>query len=283
MEPQPLNFQIKQLEREIGFALFSHRENRTHLTAAGAAFLVDIEELLASADRAVAHAAQVARGESGLLRIGATGSRMHAILAPAIKHFRDPYPDVAFDIRTLRTTELERALNRQELDLGFTLLPVPDENFDALTVFRSQPFVAVAADHALGRRERVAWSDLNGREAISFEHSASGYQRRMDDMLAEHGVRLTTAQHADSIEAALAFVGVGLGVALVPLFIGPPQHDNVVFVRLPEDAAWADFGAIWRRDEAHPLRSRFLEAVTSVTRAGNGVAHAKSEGVQAKE
>ena len=61
MEPQPLSFQIKQLEREIGFALFSHRENRTHLTAAGAAFLTDVEAILASADRAVEHGAQVAR------------------------------------------------------------------------------------------------------------------------------------------------------------------------------------------------------------------------------
>lgn len=29
MEPQPLNFQIKQLERELEFALFTHREKRT--------------------------------------------------------------------------------------------------------------------------------------------------------------------------------------------------------------------------------------------------------------
>jgi len=207
---------------------------------------------------------------------------MHALLAPAIKKFRDPYPDVSFDLQTLRTSELEHALNRQELDLGFTLLPVPDENFDALTVSRSQPVVAVATNYALGRHDRVSWQDLNGREAISFEHNASGYQRRMDKMLAEHGVRLTTVQHADSIEAALAFVGVGLGIALVHHFIAPPQCDDVVFVRLPEDAAWADFGAIWRRDDVHPLRARFLAAVTSVALNGNGVAHAKSEGLQAK-
>jgi DNA-binding transcriptional LysR family regulator len=282
MEPQPLNFQIKQLEREIGFALLSHRENRTHLTAAGTAFLVDIEELLDSADRAVEHGALVARGESGLLRIGSATPLVHAFLAPVIKQFRTTYPDVTFDLRTLRNSDLEHALNRQEFDLGFTLLPVPDENFNALAVARSQPLVAVPAGDELARLERVSWHDLNGREAITFERRASAYQRRMDDMLAEHGVRLTPVQEADSIEAALAFVGIGFGIALVHPFVAMPPVDDVVFVSLPEDAAFADFGAIWRRDDEHPLRERFLETVTSVAHAGNGVAHSKGEGVLAK-
>ena len=282
MEPQPLNFQIKQLEREIGFALFSHRENRTHLTAAGAAFLVDIEELLDSADRAVEHGALVARGESGLLRIGSASPLVHAFLAPVIKQFRATYPDVTFDLRTLHNADLEHALNRQEFDLGFTLLPVPDENFHALAVARSQPVAAVPVDDELAQLERISWHDLNGREAITFERRASAYQRRMDDMLAEHGVRLTPVQEADSIEAALAFVGIGFGIALVHPFVAIPPVDDVVFVSLPDDAAYADFGAIWRRDDVHPLRERFLETVTSVAHSGNGVAHSKGEGVLAK-
>jgi DNA-binding transcriptional LysR family regulator len=281
MEPQPLNFQIKQLEREIGFALLSHRENRTHLTAAGAAFLVDIQELLNSADRAVKHGAQVARGESGMLRIGSVTPLVHAFLAPVIKQFRATYPEVSFDLRTLRNSELEYALNRQEVDLGFTLLPVPDENFHALTVAHSQPVVAVPAADELARRESIPWHELDGRDAITFEHRASGYQRRMDDMLAEHGVRLTPVQEADSMEAALAFVGVGFGIALVHQFITAPPCEGVAFIRLPDDAAFADFGAIWRRDDAHPLRERFLETLTSIARAGNGLAHSKSEGALA--
>jgi DNA-binding transcriptional LysR family regulator len=282
MEPQPLNFQIKQLEREIGFALFSRRENRTRLTSAGAAFLADVEQLLASADRAVEHAAQVARGESGVLRIGSVNPLVHAFLAPAIKQFRATYPEVAFDLRTFRPRELELALNRQELDLGFTLLPVPDDNFDALAVSHAQPVVAVPVDDALGRRNHVSWHDLNGRDAISFANRASGYQRRMDEMLAVHGVKLKTVQQADSIEAALAFVGVGFGIALVHLVVAPPSCDDVVFVRLPDDAAWTDFGAIWRRDDVQPLRARFLDAVAFVAHTGVAIAHQKSEGMIAR-
>jgi DNA-binding transcriptional LysR family regulator len=266
MEPQPLNFQIKQLEREIGFALFSHRENRTHLTSAGIAFLADVEDLLAAADRAVEHGAQVARGESGLLRVGYVTPLLHAFLAPAIKHFRTEFPEVTFGLHTLRQEELEHGLNRQELDLGFTLLPVPDGNFETLVVSHARPVVAAPAGSALAERGHVSWSDLDGHDAISFEHRSSGYQGSMDAMLAEHGVRLRTVQQTDSAETALALVGVGLGIALLPLLMTPATRSDVVFVYLPDDAVEVEFGAIWRRDDSHPLRTRFLEAVASVAR-----------------
>jgi DNA-binding transcriptional LysR family regulator len=267
MEPQPLSFQIKQFEREIGFALFSHRENRTQLTAAGAAFLADAEDILASADRAVEHAAQVARGESGLLRIGAVSSLMHAFLAPAIKQFRRAYPEASFDLQTLRVAELENALNRQELDLGFMLLPAPDENYDALVISRARPVLAVPVEDPLAKRVQVGWHDLDGRDAISLEYSGSDYQRRIDDMLGRHGVRLKAVQNADSIEAAMAFVGVGLGIAIVPRSISSAPPDEVVYLRLPDDAIDVNFAAIWRRNGVHPLRARFLEATASLAGA----------------
>jgi DNA-binding transcriptional LysR family regulator len=275
MEPQPLNFQIKQLEREIGFALFSHRENRTHLTSAGSAFLADVEDLLAAADRAVEHGSQVARGESGLLRVGYTSPLVNAFLAPAIKHFRTELPEVTFSLRTLRPDELEAGLNRQELDLGFTLLPVPDDNFEALAVSHARPVVAVPADSALAERGHVSWAELDGRDAVSFEHRSSGYQRRMDAMLAGHGVRLRTVQRTDNADTALALVSVGLGIAVLHLMIAPAARNDVVFLCLPDDADEAEFGAIWRRDDVQPLRGRFLEAVAAV-------AHPRSDGLQAK-
>jgi DNA-binding transcriptional LysR family regulator len=267
MEPQPLNFQIKRLERELGFALFSHRENRTHLTAAGTAFFADAKEILASVDRAVEHSALVARGEAGLLRVGYVSPIAHAFLAPAIKQFCTAFPEVSFDLRTLRPTELERALNRQELDLGFGLLPVPDENFDALAVAHARPVLAVPVDDPLALCERVSWLDLQGRNAISFEHRFPAYQLRIDGILAKHGVRLTTVQHADDLEAALVFVGVGLGIAVIHLFNAQPRRDDVVFVSLPDDAGASEFAAIWRRDGGHPLRTRFVETLAHIADA----------------
>jgi LysR family transcriptional regulator, benzoate and cis,cis-muconate-responsive activator of ben and cat genes len=200
------------------------------------------------------------------LRIGYISPLVHAFLAPAIKHFRTEFPEATFGLHTLRQDELEHRLNRQELDLAFTLLPVPDGNFEARAVSRARPVIAVPAGSALAERGRVSWGELDGHDAISFEHRSSGFQARMDAMLAAHGVKLTTVQQTDSAETALALVGVSLGIALLPLLMTPAQRSDVVFVRLPDGAGEVEFGAIWRRDDAHPLRERFLEAVATVAR-----------------
>jgi DNA-binding transcriptional LysR family regulator len=267
MEPQPLNFQIKQLERELGFALIGRREKRTYLTAAGAVFLTHANDILAEADRAVEHGALVARGESGVLRVGYVSPIAHDILAPVIRDFRVAYPEVSFDLRMMGADEQERALNHQEIEVGFALLPAPDENFDALLVDRVGLTLAVPADDPLAGRECVTWHELDGRERISIAHRYSAAQQRIDMMLAHHGIQLPTVQYADEAEAILAFVAVGLGIALVPLYFARSQHPGVVFLELPADAEKTDFGAIWRRDDEHPLRERFIEALAAAANA----------------
>ena len=262
MEPQPLNFQIKQLEREIGVTLFSHSGNRTNLTAAGSAFLADAEDILSAADRAVERAARVARGESGALRIGAISPFGHGLLAAAVKQLRVTLPEASFDLRTMPPYELERALNRHELDLGFTFLPVPDENFASVSLSRATPIVALPADDPAARARRVPWQYLDGRDAVVLEPRPTSCRQHIDNMLSEHGVHLKSSQHADSVEAALAFVSVGLGIFVLHPFVAPAAYPDVVFASLPQDAPELELGAIWRRNESHLLRDRFLAAIT---------------------
>jgi DNA-binding transcriptional LysR family regulator len=128
---------------------------------------------------------------------------------------------------------------------------------------RHLPMVAVPANDPLANRSQATWRDLDGREAIALEH-CDPYQRQMDEALAVRGVTLRTIQRADSTEAALAFVGVGLGIALVHEFVATTSSADVVFVQLPADAGEHELGAMWRRSGIHPLRERFLETVASI-------------------
>ena len=187
MEPQPLNFQIKQLEREINVTLFSHSGNRTHLTAAGSAFLADVENILSAADRAVEHAARVARGESGALRVGSISPFGHGFLAAAVKQLRTSLPDVTFDLRTLQPNALEEALNRNELDVGFTFLPGPNENFASVSLSSSAPIIALPADDPAAHLRRVPWAFLDGREAIVLDPKPTGCRQHNENMLTAHG------------------------------------------------------------------------------------------------
>src|SRR6202522_4097465 len=78
----PLSQQIKDLEREVGAALFHRLAHGAELTEAGKAFLAGVKEMPSIADRATIAARRASRGETGSLRIGFTPSTTFNGAAP---------------------------------------------------------------------------------------------------------------------------------------------------------------------------------------------------------
>jgi DNA-binding transcriptional LysR family regulator len=70
----PLSQQIKDLEAEIGAALFRRVAHGAELTPAGEAFLAMVQEMPALAEQAKNAARRASRGEVGSLRVGFTAS-----------------------------------------------------------------------------------------------------------------------------------------------------------------------------------------------------------------
>jgi DNA-binding transcriptional LysR family regulator len=258
MEPQPLNFQMKQLERELGFRLLTQRESRTHLTAAGETFLVEARHVLDAADKAVEVSARVARGESGVLRIGFPNSTMHYFLAPTIRKFHERYPDVSFDLQPLRFGDQSEALRRGQLDVAFGIASLALPEFEARPIARVAPRLAVPSSDPLAALESITWDHLQGRSAIGFAGARTGFLDRVDAMLAEHNIEMNTVQVAPDFDTVLTLVAAGVGIAIVP--VEPPDgRGDVTFVALPDDVEAADIAMIWRKNDDNLLRDRFVD------------------------
>src|SRR5690606_29798092 len=94
----PLSLQIRDLEAEVGAALFHRLPHGAALTEAGQAFLEAVQPLPGQAAEAVQRARRAARGEAGQLSLGFTGSVALSPLLPAcIRAFRQQFP--AVDLR----------------------------------------------------------------------------------------------------------------------------------------------------------------------------------------
>lgn len=268
MEPQPLNFQIRQLERELGFRLFSHHDGRTQLTAAGESFSHDVESLLTATEQAVARAERVARGEAGTLRIAIPSSLASGLVAPAIRSFHTAYPDVSFHVRQMPYAEQVEALQRAQLDIGLSIVPTGEPRLLERALSRARPMVAVPSTDELAALPVVPWKALHGRDAVVLDaHQAAVARKWIDGLLAEHGVTLHEAQSVDDTESAISFAGYGFGLAIVLTIpcLGPAERPGVAFVPLPPDAGEIEVGAIWLRDEEHALRDKFLDVLVAST------------------
>ncbi|ALG10413.1 LysR family transcriptional regulator [Kibdelosporangium phytohabitans] len=117
--------QVARLERELGLTLFDRSHRRARLTPAGQAFLVHARRALRGIDRAAAAAADIAAGDTGLLRIGSSimfSTRIDAALAAV----REAHPGITLQVTSsVSTTGQLAALAADDLDAAFVAAP-PD-------------------------------------------------------------------------------------------------------------------------------------------------------------
>ena len=150
MEQSPLSHQIRQLESELGLALFERTTRKVTLTPAGERFLERSRQILRAVELAAEEAARIAAGDLGHLAIGFTGSATYEMMPALSRDLRQNFPGIQLDLKgEMLTPEQVEALLSGALDLGFLRPPVRDPRLE-VHVLRSEPLiVALPANHHL--------------------------------------------------------------------------------------------------------------------------------------
>ncbi|NJP66677.1 LysR family transcriptional regulator [Streptomyces spiramenti] len=212
-----LSQQIKALERELGTELFHRARGHVALTDAGQTLLPLARRILADADTARREVQEVARLRRGRVRLGATPSLCVGLVPQLLRTFHDRYPGVELHITEGGSQDLVRELGVGALDLALVIAPLASRGpaLVARELFREDLVVVSAPDGPgpAGAELRVA--DLRTMPMIMFRH---GYDLRELTLGAcrSAGFEPELAVEGGEMDAVLAMVGVGLGVAVVP-------------------------------------------------------------------
>ncbi|WP_181448955.1 LysR family transcriptional regulator [Nonomuraea aridisoli] len=185
MTQPPLSRQIRDLERELGVALFHRRPTR--LTEAGRVFVEEAREVLAGAEQAVERARNAAGAGRGAVRVGYTVTAAFDEMPKLFAAMRARHPGVRVEAREAWDAELTAAAMGGELDVLLGRhLDVPAAWPSA--VLRSEEFMAVVGSgHRLAGRAEVSLRELRGETLRFFPRSYA--PRYHDEVLA--GVRGT--------------------------------------------------------------------------------------------
>ncbi|MBL0729088.1 LysR substrate-binding domain-containing protein [Piscinibacter sp. HJYY11] len=208
----PLSRQLQQLESRLGLTLFTREKKRLKLTPAGRDFLVEAKALLAHAERVKQRAADVGRGKLGTLVVGYVAGAVHAgVIGKALQALQQQVPGARLQLRSLPSAEQFAALQRGELDLGYTYAAPPVESGLASVLLLEEPFVlAVPADHALATAESL---DLNGQPLVA--PLSWPAREELLRACATLGWAPDVRYEAADPAAALGLVAAGLGCAFV--------------------------------------------------------------------
>ncbi|MBY5396137.1 LysR family transcriptional regulator [Rhizobium leguminosarum] len=228
----PLSQQIRDLEREVGAALFHRVPHGAELTAAGAAFLGEAKASLAAAEKAKLAAQSANRGETGRLSLGFTASSaFNPVVSTTIRRFRACWPEVQLSLTEMNTLALMQKLERGELDATFMRPSLDDPAGIRLRRLPDEPMViALPASHPLARRSELPLAALADEPFILFPRLV-GLSLYDDVVLAcrKAGFELTVAQEAPQISSVVNLVAADLGVSIVPASISQIKLEGVAY------------------------------------------------------
>ena len=240
-----LSRQIKQLEDELGFLLFTRKgRSLSSLTQAGDHVLVHARRLLDEAGNIRALAANQRGERKGRLTLVTTHTQARYVLPPAIAATRRAFPAVSIRLQPSDESEILAHLARggDELAVISTSGAVPGAGV-AVPLFRWRRVVLVPADHAFARRSRpVSLRELSGTPLVSYESSRrpeSSLRRAFD--AAKLPLQLAMTAHDADLIKTYVRAGLGIGI-LAEMAVSPEDTDLRVLpapASLPECITWA--------------------------------------------
>jgi len=267
----PLSRQIRDLEREVGAALFERVPRGVELTPAGRAFLPEARLTLAQAERAQRSAQRAAQGETGRLRVGFVEAATHSgILPDVLSFFRAHLPSVGLSLFELDPLRQAEAFQDGRIDVGILHSPP----LDAARWLRVEPIyaepviLALPKTHALAGRSRIALASLADESFVSVPRIVA--PEMYDDMVAScrrAGFSPRIVQEAAGWHTLASLVSAGVGVGVVPRSIAEFQQPGVVYRGVRALDVEMTLAAVWKRSERSPVRERFVTALKAVAGA----------------
>ncbi|HGY2281771.1 TPA: itaconate degradation transcriptional regulator RipR [Citrobacter braakii] len=261
----PLSQQIKDLERELGTLLFRRVPHGAELTEAGIAFYEVVKGIPVAAERATQAAQRIARGESGVLRVGFTASAaFNSVVPDAIRTFKRAYPDVCLQLEEGNTTRLADGLNEGSLDVAFLRPGFGGSERFHLRLFPEEPMVIVLAEtHPQAACDRIALHTLKDEAFLLFprEIGLSLY----DSVIAacrHAGFEPKIGQLVPQITSVINLVSAELGVSVVPASMRQVNVMGVVYRPIADQIPGAKLALAYRRGDTSPALRNFVLKTT---------------------
>jgi DNA-binding transcriptional LysR family regulator len=263
-----LSYTIRQLEKAVGFPLFTRTTRTTELTTEGSLFLLEAHAVLDRFDLATDRAKQIAHGELGRLRVGCLiGAAVDHV--PAISRaFAEAYPDVEVDLIEYDFSKPNAGLDTGETDVAIVRPPLNGlTGVVRLTLLRERCYVCLPSQHRFAGRASVEVSELLGEPIVAAP--GDGPWRDTWILNALRGKPAVVTHEAATFEAELRAVAAGRSISIMPE-VAPRLYarPGVVFVPingLPD----CDVAVVRRRDASQTAVNFAKLARRTVQRAAS--------------
>ncbi|GAA1084337.1 LysR family transcriptional regulator [Streptomyces javensis] len=258
MSQPPLSRAIKQLETELGAALFHRSSAGVTLTPVGAVLLDEARALLGHADRVRVRVAAAAG--TAALTVGILGDSTDPDAARLAGAYSRRHPDVEVHIRETDLTDPTCGLHAGLVDIALTRGPFDETGLTVHGLGADPVGALLRADDPLSRRDSLKLADLADRRWFLFpEGTDPVWQSYWNGGEPREGPVVRAVQECRQAVLWNGTVGMTLvdheppeGLTVVPLIDMEPSRVVVA----------------WHEGDTNPLVRSFVEIATAAYRGG---------------
>jgi DNA-binding transcriptional LysR family regulator len=222
--------QLAQLERALGFALFTRDKKRLVITPEGSVFHDELAISYAGIGRLGRVAEEIRELRRGHLRVAVMPALCFGPVAGAVARFVEAYPGVKLTFEAHNSRRIVDAVVDGLFDIGVTQVV---GNYPGLIVeasFRSHCVCVMKKSHRLAGKAAIDIADLPGQSFVALPpDSMAGVELRR--RLEEAGLAIVPRVETLTSFAAVAMVAENVGLAIVDPFTAAATAGEVVEVR----------------------------------------------------
>lgn len=233
---------IKQLEEEMGAALFIRKARGMSLTSEGKVLLKYAEKILYLSQQAV-RAVDDSLNKGGELVVGCMETAAAIHLPQLLNKFHQEFNAVNITLLTGTSEEMVNKVLECEVDCAFVGGEVSHPEIvqqkileEKLVLFAEQPIEMI--------RKGCDLTLLVFREGCS-------YRAHLEQWLTRIGIKRFRIMEFGTLDAILGCVEAGMGATLLPLsIVQKPQYAHFEIQKIPDEFAIVATSVIYHRDTA---------------------------------
>ena len=254
-----LSHGVRQLEQELGVALFDRVGRGLRLSQAGMAFREHAARCIKELEAGRMALSELSGLQSGRLTVGVFPTFLNTLMPATVAAFTQAYPGVSVEVRDLRAGAIEEQVLKGELDFGIAFHPAAHEGIEAEHLFEERLMLVVAPGHALAKRRGIELERL-GDVPLALLPRNFATRRLIDEHLQAAGVKPLVKVEIESVEALIGVCRASLLASIVPERAALQAPDlKALALRSPQIVRQA--GILWRRGSSRSAAAREFAAL----------------------
>lgn len=249
-----LSKRIAELESELGRELFDRSHKKSMLTEEGERLLprcraaLDMVEAIARNDDALD-----GRALTGTCKFGISELSASTWLPRFIDRVRASYPQLMLEPQVVLTRQLERLVQRGELDFA-VVAGTPASASLASQVVARVPFSWVASPRFARTGQKLKGEDFEHLDILTHPPD-SGLANVFNSWLTVHSLKVRRAIVCNSLTTITGLTVSNMGLSFLPADYVQPLVERAKLVTLSSDPALPtlDYNFIWLRDDIRPI------------------------------